>query len=158
MRSPILALPAGLALLLAAGCATQPETAGTPATGVTAAAAADAPQVVGGRRLTGTEFRRMVFGNTLDRRLPNGSRLLVHIGADGSQRLRLTGVQGQSATDRGSVTIRGDEVCSRWERIAGGQPTCFAYYQLGQSLVAIDLAGAMTPTRFELQQGNPEGV
>jgi hypothetical protein len=156
LRCPLIALPAGLAALLVAGCATPPETAGTPAP--VAAATNDAPQVVGGRRLTGPEFRQMVFGNTLDRRLPNGSRLLVHIAPDGSQRLRLTGVQGRTATDRGTISIRGDEICSRWERVGQGQDTCFAYYQLGQSLVAIDLAGAITPTRFELQQGNPDGV
>ncbi|MBR0679016.1 hypothetical protein GXW74_00830 [Roseomonas eburnea] len=156
MRTNIAAFPAGFLLLLVAGCAAVPEPASAPAPG--AAASRDVPQVVGGRRLTGAEFRQMVFGNTLDRRLPNGSRLLVYIAADGSQRLRLTGVQGQRASDRGTVSIRGDEVCSRWERIAGGRDTCFAYFQLGQSLVAIDVEGEISPTRFELQRGNPEGV
>ncbi len=155
MRSPFVWIPAGLALLLAAGCA---ETTQTASNAAPAAATREVPQVVGGRRLTGAEFREMVFGNTLDRRLPNGSRLVVYIAADGSQRLRLTGVQGQTATDRGTVSISGDEVCSRWERVGAGQPTCFAYFQLGPSLVAIDVEGAITPTRFELQRGNPEGI
>ena len=146
-------LAVGLAILSLTGCATAPE-APPPRAGSNAAA----PEVVGGRRLSGAEFRELVFGNTLDRRLPNGSRLTVYIAADGSQRLRLTGLRGQTAADRGTVTIRCDEVCSRWERIAGGQDTCFAYYQLGPSLVAIDLSGEITPTRFELQRGNPEGV
>lgn len=156
MRPTNTTLYVGLALLALAGCATPPETA-APQAGANAGAPA-APEVVGGRRLTGAEFREMVFGNTLDRRLPNGSRLVVYIAADGSQRLRLTGQRGQTAADRGTISIRGDEVCSRWERIAGGRDTCFAYYQLGSSLVAIDLSGEITPTRFELLRGNAEGV
>jgi hypothetical protein len=152
-------LPATFMLLLLGACAGQPGQSSAPTTAAAAPQPArPEPEVVGGRRLSGPEFRQMVFGNTLDRSLPNGSRLLVHIAGDGSQRLRLTGVQGQSATDRGSVSIRGDEVCSRWERIAARTDTCFAYFQLGQALIAIDLAGAMAPTRFELRPGNPEGV
>lgn len=136
-------------LLVMAGCATTPQpTAVAPA--------APQPQVVGGQRLTGAEFRQTVMGNTLDRRMPNGARLLMHVGVDGQQRMRIVTPTGQSATDQGSVTIEEDRICSRWTRIDAGRTTCFAYFRLGQSLVAIDLSGAMQPTRFELLPGNPE--
>ena len=114
--------------------------------------------ITAGKRLSADEFRRLVAGNTLDRRMPNGSRLMVHIAADGSQRLKLQGVNGQTATDRGRVAFRGDQVCSSWERINPGRETCFVYFQLGQDLVAIDLSGAMAPTRFTVLRGNPERV
>jgi hypothetical protein len=140
-------------LLLAAGCAATPDP--QP---VAAAAPRPEPTVVGGQRLSGEEFRQLVFGNTLDRRLPNGTRLLMHVGADGGQRLRIVAGNGQRATDRGQVRIQGDEICANWERIDQGRATCFAYFRLGESLVAIDLSGTMTPTRFSLLQGNPEGL
>jgi hypothetical protein len=158
----------GALALAASGCAASPEpgtaSAARPATSdaLEAVAAAPArpsrpvPQVVGGRRLSGSEFRQLVFGNTLDRRLPNGSRLTMHVAADGSQRLRLVGVDGQTATDRGRLVIQGDEACSSWERIQEGRPTCFAWFRLGESLVAIDVSGTISPTRFELVPGNPE--
>ncbi|MBW8268335.1 hypothetical protein [Caldovatus aquaticus] len=162
MRTSLLLLSGALALA-AAGCAGGPEPgAASPAQPAASAAQAGparpVPQVVGGQRLSGEEFRRLVFGNTLDRRLPNGSRLTMHIAADGSQRLRLVGVGGQTATDRGRVVVQGDEVCSSWEKIEGGRPTCFAWFRLGESLVAIDVSGAISPTRFELLRGNPERI
>lgn len=169
MRPSLLRLSGALALM-ASGCATAPEpsavSAAPPAApsapAVTATAPAQpsrpVPQVVGGRRLSGAEFRRLVFGNTLDRRLPNGSRLTMHVAADGSQRLRLVGAGGQTATDRGRIVVQGDEVCSSWEKIQEGRPTCFAWFRLGESLVAIDVSGALSPTRFELLRGNPESI
>ena len=114
--------------------------------------------VAGGKRLSADEFRRLAADKTLDRRMPNGARLLVHVAADGAQRLKRQGMNGQTATDRGRVAYRGDQVCSNWERINPGQETCFVYFQLGQDLVAIDLAGAMAPTRLNLPRGNPERV
>lgn len=150
MKTRISAL-AAIVSLLAAGCATAPVpvavTPGRPE-----------PQVVGGQRLSGDEFRRMVFGNTLDRRLPNGTRLMMHVAGNGEQRLRLVTGSGQTATDRGRVNINGNEVCASWEKIDAGRPTCFAYFRLGEALIAIDLAGTMTPTRFALLPGNPEGI
>ncbi len=114
--------------------------------------------VAGGKRLSADEFRRLAADKTLDRRMPNGARLLVHVAADGAQRLKRQGMNGQTATDRGRVAYRGDQVCSNWERINPGQEICFVYFQLGQDLVAIDLAGAMAPTRLNLPRGNPERV
>ncbi len=142
---------AAMLFLLAAGCAATPEPAAV-------APQRPEPQVVGGQRLSGDEFRQAVFGNTLDRRLPNGTRLMMHVAGDGEQRLRLVTGTGQTANDRGRVTINGNEVCSSWERIDAGRPTCFAYFRLGEALVAIDLSGAMTPTRFALLPGNPERI
>ena len=141
--------------LLMAACA---QNAAPPATPVSGAGAAAPLEVVGGRRLSADEFRRLAAGNTLDRRMPNGSRLMVYGAADGSQRLKLQGVNGQTGTDRGQLAYRGDQVCSSWQKINAGQETCFAYFQLGEDLVAIDLAGAMAPTRFKLLRGNPERV
>lgn len=140
-----------LLLLLAGGCAATPEP-------VAVAPPRPQPEVVGGQRLSGPEFRQLVFGNTLDRQLPNGARLLMHVAADGEQRLRIVGTNGQRATDRGRLDINGDEICTRWERIDAGRQNCFAYFRLGGSLVAIEMTGAMSPTRFDLLQGNPEGL
>ncbi|WP_137127776.1 hypothetical protein [Roseomonas sp. HF4] len=150
MTTRFRALP-GLLLLLAAGCAATPEPAAV-------APARPEPTVVGGTRLTGPEFRQAVFGNTLDRSLPNGARLLMHVAADGEQRLRIVGTNGQRATDRGRIAINGDEICTSWDRIDAGRQNCFAYFRLGESLVAIEMSGAMTPTRFNLLPGNPEGL
>jgi hypothetical protein len=113
---------------------------------------------VGGRRLGGAEYQRMVFGNTLDRQLPNGGRLSILVGADGSQRLRLVGAGGQTGSDQGRQEIRGDQICSSWQRISGGRQTCFAYYQLENSLIAVDVSGELQPTRFQLLPGNPIGI
>ncbi len=142
----------GLALLAAACAAPEPA-----AVAPTAPARLE-PTVTGGQRLSGEEFRALVFGNTLDRRLPNGARLTMHVAADGSQRLRLTAPNGQRGADRGRIEIRGNEICSSWERIDSGRQTCFAYFRLGESLVAIDLEGQIEPTRFQLLRGNPERV
>ncbi|NBQ73958.1 MAG: hypothetical protein EBT34_01740 [Acetobacteraceae bacterium] len=160
MKSPLRSTILTLGLLLAA-CAQTGAPPGTqaPLANVPAGPASPASfEVQGGKRLSADEFRRLASGNTLDRRLPNGARLLVHITADGSQRLKLQGVNGQTATDQGRLAYRGDRVCSSWQRINPGQETCFVYFQLGQDLVAIDLAGAMAPTRFNLLRGNPERV
>lgn len=138
---------AALATLLAAGCAATPP---PPAPA--------GPTVVGGERLSGTAFRGLVFGNTLDRRLPNGARMVMHVAPDGEQRLRIVTERGQSATDRGRISIDGDEICSAWQRIDAGRPTCFAWFRLGGSVVAIDPQGAIQPTRFEVLAGNPEGL
>jgi hypothetical protein len=140
---------AAAGLLLAAGCAATPEP-------VAPAAAPAGPSVVGGERLSGTAFRTLVFGNTLDRRLPNGARMVMHVAPDGEQRLQIVTERGQRATDRGRITIAGDEICSSWTRIDAGRPTCFAWFRLGGSLVAIDPEGAIQPTRFEVLPGNPE--
>ncbi|MBM3593499.1 MAG: hypothetical protein FJX32_12625 [Alphaproteobacteria bacterium] len=156
LRFSILTL--GLAL---AACAQNGAPPGTPSPLAGAPPAQASPaafDVAGGKRLSADEFRRLAAGNTLDRRMSNGSRLLIHVAADGSQRLKLQGVNGQTATDRGRVAFRGDQVCSSWERINPGRETCFVYFQLGQDLVAIDLSGAMAPTRFNLLRGNPERV
>jgi hypothetical protein len=144
-------LALGLLALVAAGCA-------QPGPEPVAAPPRMEPEVTGGQRLSGEEFRAAVFGNTLDRRLPNGARLSMHVATDGSQRLRLTAPGGQRGTDRGRIDIRGNEICSSWERIDQGRPTCFAYFRLGSSLVAIDLAGQIEPTRFEVLRGNPERI
>jgi hypothetical protein len=156
LRSPILMLG-----LLLAACAQNGAPPGAPSPGASAPPVQASPadfNVTGGKRLSADEFRRLAVGNTLDRRMPNGSRLMVFIAADGSQRLKLQGLNGQTGTDRGQLSYRGDRVCSTWQRINAGQETCFAYFQLGQDLVAIDLAGAMAPTRFSLVRGNPERV
>lgn len=142
----------GLALLGAA-CAAPEPVAVAPT-----APARPEPVVTGGQRLSGEEFRALVFGNTLDRRLPNGTRLTMHVATDGSQRLRLTAPNGQRGADRGRIEIRGNEICSSWERIDAGRETCFAYFRLGEALIAIDLSGQIEPTRFALLRGNPERV
>jgi hypothetical protein len=111
-----------------------------------------------GHRLTGAEYRAIVFGNTLDRQLPNGSRLSIHVGPDGTQRLRLVGVGGQAGSDQGSQEIRGNQVCSTWTRIGNGQPSCFAYFQLDASLIAVDVSGRLQPSRFQLLTGSPIGI
>lgn len=149
MMRPFRAL-SGLLLLVAAGCATTPEPVAVTPT------APPVAEVVGGERLSGEAFRAIVLGNTLDRRLPNGSRLLMYVASDGTQRLRIVTPTGQRASDSGRITIQNDQVCSSWARIDGGRPTCFAYFRLGQSLVAIDVSGEISPTRFEVLQGNPE--
>lgn len=149
-----------LGLLLAA-CAQNGAPPGSAPPQASAPATQARPadfNVTGGKRLSADEFRRLAAGNTLDRRMANGSRLLIHIATDGTQRLKLQGVNGQTGTDRGRVAFRGDQVCSSWERINAGQETCFVYFQLGQDLVAIDLSGTMAPTRFSLLRGNPERV
>jgi hypothetical protein len=147
--------------LLVAACAQNaapPDASGPLSSAPPTQASPAAFDVAGGKRLSAEEFRRLAAGNTLDRRMPNGSRLLIHVAADGSQRLKLQGLNGQTATDRGRVAFRGDQVCSSWERINPGRETCFVYFQLGRDLVAIDLSGAMAPTRFSLLRGNPERV
>lgn len=150
MRIPSLRFAPAI-LLVAAGCATPPERAAT-------APSQPQPQVVGGQRMTGPEFRQVVFGNTLDRRLPNGARMLMHVAADGQQRMRIVTPAGQSATDSGTITVEDDRVCSRWTRIDSGRTSCFAYFRLGQSLVAIDLSATLQPTRFEVLPGNPANL
>lgn len=160
MKSPLRSSILTLGLLLAA-CAQNAAPPGAPTALSSAPPTQVSPaafDVAGGKRLSADEFRRLAAGNTLDRRMPNGSRLLIHVAADGSQRLKLQGVNGQTATDRGRVAFRGEQVCSSWERINPGRETCFVYFQLGQDLVAIDLSGAMAPTRFSLLRGNPERV
>jgi len=160
MKSPLRSTILTLGLLLAA-CAQTGAPPGAPSPLSSAPPGPASPaafDVAGGKRLSADEFRRLAAGNTLDRRMANGSRLLVHIAADGSQRLKLQGINGQTATDQGRVAFRGDRVCSSWQRINPGQETCFVYFQLGQDLVAIDLSGAMAPTRFSLLRGNPERV
>ena len=160
MNSPLRFSVLTLGLLVAA-CAQNgaPQGAQGPLSSAPPAQASPAAfDVAGGKRLSADEFRRVAAGNTLDRRMASGARLLIHVAADGTQRLKLQGVNGQTATDRGRVAYRGDQVCSSWERINPGQETCFVYFQLGRDLVAIDLAGAMAPTRFNLLRGNPERV
>ena len=160
MKSPLRSSILTLGLLLAA-CAQDAGPPGAPTALSSAPPAPASPasfEVAGGKRLSADEFRRVAAGNTLDRRMASGARLLIHVAADGTQRLKLQGVNGQTATDRGRVAYRGDQVCSSWERINPGQETCFVYFQLGRDLVAIDLAGAMAPTRFNLLRGNPERV
>jgi hypothetical protein len=160
MKSPLRFSILTLGLLLAACAQTgAPPGSSPPQASAPLAQARPADfNVAGGKRLSADEFRRLAAGNTLDRRMPNGSRLLIHLAADGTQRLKLQGVNGQTATDRGRMAFRGDQVCSSWERINPGQETCFVYFQLGQDLVAIDLSGTMAPTRFNLLRGNPERV
>ena len=160
MKNPRRASILTLGLLLAA-CAQNGAPPKSPSPQASAPATQARPadfSIAGGKRLSADEFRRLAAGNTLDRRMPNGSRLLIHLAADGSQRLKLQGVNGQTATDRGRMAFRDDQVCSSWEKITPGRETCFVYFQLGQDLVAIDLSGAMAPTRFNLLRGNPERV
>lgn len=126
--------------------------------GEAATLAAAAGQTRGGRRLSGAEYRRLAFGNTMWRPAFNGGSMTVHIGTDGRQALRLVNAAGQTLGDRGTVVIEGDRVCSRWERIAGGRLICFAYFLVDGGLVAVDLSGQAEPTRFELRPGNPENI
>jgi hypothetical protein len=126
--------------------------------GEAATLAAAASQTRGGRRLSGAEYRRLAFGNTLWRPAFNGGSMTVHITAEGRQVLRLVNATGQTLGDRGTIVIEGDRVCSRWERIAGGRLICFAYFLVDGGLIAVDLSGQAEPTRFELRPGNPENI
>jgi len=125
-----------------------------PGPGEAAVLAAAGPALAGARRLSGGEVRRLVYGNTLARRADSGVLTLIHVSRDGQQRLRITTPAGQSGSDRGSITLDGDRVCARWERIGEGRPLCFAYFLRDGAIVMVDLAGQMTPSRFELRPGD----
>lgn len=161
-RNPVVASAAVPAGQLATGATIPPEAAALAASlgrvvgpgerSVLSAAATAAP---GARRLSGVEVRRIVFGNTLLRQAEGGTVTQIYIGRDGQQSLRMTNAAGQSATDRGSASLDGDRVCSRWERIAQGRPLCFAYLLDGASVIMVDLSGQTQPTAFQLRPGAP---
>ena len=144
----------GLALAACAwlaGCNETPVAAGPRA-----AAALDAAQVPpGAQRLSGAEYRRLVFGNSLERRMPSGAEMLIFVDSNGRQSLRIRGVDGRDGRDAGTQTLNGDSVCSRWSRIDAGRQSCFAYFLFDGALVAVDLAGELQPTRFDIRPGNP---
>ncbi len=147
-----------LPLLLAAAACSGQQQAAAPAT-VPAALPQPAPEAPQGRRLSGAEYRRLVYGNTLQRQMVNGGTMTILVGAEGQQVLRLVAPDGQRGSDRGRSTISEDRICWRWTRINPSQETCFGYYlQPDGALLAIDLANGLTPTRFELRPGNPEGL
>jgi hypothetical protein len=145
---------AGLAL---AACALLAACNETPtASAPRAEAALQAAQVPpGAQRVSGAEYRRLVFGNSLERRMASGAEMLIFVDSNGRQSLRIRGVDGRDGRDSGTVALQGDAVCSRWSRIDAGRQTCFAYFLFEGALVAVDLAGELQPTRFELRPGNP---
>jgi hypothetical protein len=78
MNSPLRSSILALGLLLAA-CAQNGAPPGTPSPLSSAPPAQASPaafDVAGGKRLSADEFRRLAAGNTLDRRMSNGSRLM----------------------------------------------------------------------------------
>ncbi len=144
----------GLAMLLLAACNEQPA-----ATAPRAEAALTAAQVPpGAQRVSGAEYRRLVFGNSLERRMASGAEMLIFVDSNGRQNLRIRGVDGRDGRDQGTLSLNGDQVCSRWSRIDAGRQSCFAYFLFEGALVAVDLTGELQPTRFELRPGNPGGL
>jgi hypothetical protein len=169
MLSTAFRYPAWLpALLLALGACTPegraPQTSGLQGGAQPVVARAPAPIVetpeadlTGARQITGAEYRRLVFGNTLSRASQAGGRLVVHVGRDGRHTLRLETPTGQVGTDRGEQTVNADQVCWRFDRINAGRQACYTYHlTVDGGLVAVDPSGAIRPARYELRPGNPE--
>jgi hypothetical protein len=140
--------------------AAQPAAAAAPAAPMTesAALAAAAADTAGARRLTGVEYRRAVFGNTMVREMAGGGSMAIQVGPDGQQMLRLATPQGQTGTDQGRQDVQGDRICSRWERIDAGRTTCFAYFLRDGTLIAVDLSGRFAPTSYRLRRGPLPGA
>lgn len=72
--------------------------------------------------LSGAEIRSLVEGKSYRWDTPNGFAGSITVRSDGSQ--SLTSNIPNIESDTGSWRIHGDQLCSRWTKIRGGDESC----------------------------------
>jgi hypothetical protein len=107
-----------------------------------------------GDRLTEGQYRVLVLGNTLSRPLANGVDTQIYTDPDGRQSMRISALNGATATDTGRQTLEGNLACWRWNKAGGGKKMCFEYYWNGRLLTIVSMDGEVQPAQFLIRKGN----
>ncbi|MBN2760181.1 MAG: hypothetical protein JXQ79_06755 [Rhodobacteraceae bacterium] len=102
------------------------------------------------QKMTGTEIRQILPGNSLDGK-DNDGRYVIHYTSASTMTIRYRG-----RVETGVWRVTGDQYCRRWQTFGNGKERCVTMYRKGNQINWVR-DGKITD-RSVLLAGNPAGL